>query len=81
MGRPIVATRVGGVADLLIDGDNGLLVEPRNPAQLAEAIGKFADNPALCRSMGHRNWVRAKSLTAEALAAQMCRFIAQSTRR
>lgn len=38
LGKPIVATRVGGVAELLGDGEAGLLVPARDPAALAEAI-------------------------------------------
>jgi len=37
-GRPVVATRVGGITDLVHDGENGLLVEPRSPAALADAL-------------------------------------------
>ena len=37
-GRPVVATRVGGITDLVRDGENGLLVEPRSPAALADAL-------------------------------------------
>jgi glycosyltransferase involved in cell wall biosynthesis len=35
---PVVATNVGGTPDAVIHGINGLLVQPRNPVQLAEAI-------------------------------------------
>jgi len=37
-GRPVVATSVGGITDLVRDGENGLLVEPRSPAALADAL-------------------------------------------
>jgi glycosyltransferase involved in cell wall biosynthesis len=38
MGVPVVATRIGGVPDIVQHDVNGLLVEPRNPAALADAI-------------------------------------------
>jgi glycosyltransferase involved in cell wall biosynthesis len=37
-GLPIVATKVGGIPEIVTDGENGLLVEPRNPEQIAEAV-------------------------------------------
>ncbi len=39
--RPVVATRVGGLPEAVCDGETGLLVEPHNPAALAEAIIRF----------------------------------------
>src|SRR5947209_2361274 len=43
---PVVATRVGGTADLVHDGVNGLLVAPRDPAALAAAISRILADPA-----------------------------------
>jgi len=42
MGRTVVATRVGGVPEIVQDGVNGLLVPPRNPPALAQAIEQLA---------------------------------------
>jgi glycosyltransferase involved in cell wall biosynthesis len=53
-GRPVVATRVGGVPDLVEDGVSGLLVPPRDPAVLAEAIAAVLADPELARRMGDR---------------------------
>ncbi len=39
--RPVLATRVGGLPEAVRDGETGLLVEPRNPTALAEAIIRF----------------------------------------
>jgi glycosyltransferase involved in cell wall biosynthesis len=50
--RPIVATRVGGVPDLIEDGVNGLLVEPGDEAGLAAAIRRMLDDPDAARRMG-----------------------------
>ena len=51
-GLPIVATRVGGLPDLIQDGVNGILVEPREPEQLASALCKLATDHELRASMG-----------------------------
>jgi glycosyltransferase involved in cell wall biosynthesis len=40
-GRPVVATRVGGVAEAVDDGVTGRLVPPRAPAELAAAVGEL----------------------------------------
>jgi glycosyltransferase involved in cell wall biosynthesis len=51
---PIVATEVGGIPELVRNGDNGLLVHPADPAALARAIQYLALNPEEARSMGLR---------------------------
>jgi len=43
-GCPVVATNVGGVPDIIIDGYNGMLVEPRNKDALAKAIRDMMDD-------------------------------------
>jgi len=40
-GTPVIATAVGGVAEVVTDGVNGLLVPPGDPHRLAEAIRRF----------------------------------------
>lgn len=49
---PVVATKVGGVPEVVLDGKTGILVEPRNSDQLANAIIKLIENPALRYQMG-----------------------------
>jgi glycosyltransferase involved in cell wall biosynthesis len=44
---PVVATRVAGVPRLVRDGENGLLVEPNAPDQLADALARLLADPAL----------------------------------
>ena len=53
-GRPVIATRVGGVAELVEDGASGLLVPPGSASDLAGAIRRLADDPALRRKLGRR---------------------------
>jgi glycosyltransferase involved in cell wall biosynthesis len=51
-GLPIVATRVGGVPDLIEDGVHGVLVEPGDPAGLAAAIDDLLSDPARASELG-----------------------------
>ncbi len=46
-GTPVVATRVGGVPDLIDDGVHGLLVERRDPEAMAEAVRSILEDQAL----------------------------------
>ncbi len=52
MSLPIVGTRVGGVAELVCDGVDGLLVPPKNPPAMAEAIQRLLGDPDLSARMG-----------------------------
>jgi glycosyltransferase involved in cell wall biosynthesis len=57
-GRPVVATRVGGVPDVVRDGEDGFLVEPGAVQDIAERLSRLARNPALLERMadaGRRN--------------------------
>jgi glycosyltransferase involved in cell wall biosynthesis len=47
VGCPVIATGVGGVPEIVRDGENGLLVPPRDPDALAAAIGGFFADDAL----------------------------------
>jgi L-malate glycosyltransferase len=51
-GLPVVATRVGGTAETVVDGVTGLLVPVDDPAALAEALVALADDPERRRRMG-----------------------------
>jgi glycosyltransferase involved in cell wall biosynthesis len=50
--RPVVATRVGGVPDLIEPGVHGLLVERREPDALAAAIAELLEDPDARARMG-----------------------------
>ncbi|MGB9662819.1 MAG: glycosyltransferase [Moorellaceae bacterium] len=51
-GKPVVATAVGGVPELVEDGVTGILVPPRNPEALAQGILRLAKDPHLRQRMG-----------------------------
>ena len=52
--RPVVATRVGGVPDVVRDGEDGFLVEAGATDDLADRLGRLARDPALRARMGKK---------------------------
>jgi glycosyltransferase involved in cell wall biosynthesis len=52
MGIPVIATSVGGMRRSVKHGETGLLIPPRNPKALAEAIIWILDHPERAREMG-----------------------------
>ena len=60
LGRPVIGTRIGGIPELVADGQTGLLVEPGDAAMLAEALTALAGlSPTMRAAMGAtgRDWV------------------------
>lgn len=77
-GKPVVATRVGGIPEVMEEGGTGYLVPPGDHRALAEAIIKLLSDSGLRRSMGERalrksetdlSWDTAARRTAEVYAA------------
>jgi phosphatidyl-myo-inositol dimannoside synthase len=69
-GLPVVAHRIGGVPEAVIDGQTGLLVPPGDRAALTAAFSRLIANPDLRRQMGaagrewagRHSWVRSADL-------------------
>ncbi len=53
-GLPVVASAIGGVPEVVADGESGLLVSPGDPEAIAEAIARLAADPQTCERMGKR---------------------------
>ncbi|HVW46993.1 MAG TPA: glycosyltransferase [Solirubrobacterales bacterium] len=51
-GRPVVGSNVGGIAEQIVDGESGLLVDPRDPRALARAILDLVGDPARAERIG-----------------------------
>ena len=69
-GLPVVATAVGGNADLVVQGQTGEIVPPANPKAMALRLVEFASNPERARSMGRAGRQRAQaSFSMQAMVA------------
>jgi glycosyltransferase involved in cell wall biosynthesis len=58
---PAIASDVGGVREIIIDGETGIVIPPRNPQALAQTIQQLIDNPNLAKKMGLAAYVRIQS--------------------
>ncbi len=67
MGKPVIASRIGGLADIIVDDESGLLVTPDDPADLAAAMQRLCAAPALRRRMGVAAQARVQHFTASAV--------------
>jgi glycosyltransferase involved in cell wall biosynthesis len=52
MGRPVIASRIGGLSDIVVDGETGLLVPPGDCRALRDAIQSLLDDPMRREHMG-----------------------------
>lgn len=68
-GLPVVASRVGGLPEIVHDGVNGLLVEPRDVAGLQAAIRRLYGEPALRRRLGEAGREFVSAFTPANMAA------------
>ena len=73
MGTPVIATSVGGPAELIEDGVNGRLVEPQEPGRWAAAIEELLADAALRQSMGEQAQQTAAAFSREAHVERVLR--------
>ena len=67
MGLPVVSTPVGSIPEIVVDGETGLLVPPRDTEALRAALARLAGDPALCRRFGETAVARAGKRFADGL--------------
>jgi glycosyltransferase involved in cell wall biosynthesis len=73
MGKPVVASRLPGVSEVVEDGRTGILVEPGNAEEMAAAIERLVRDPDLRRRMGAAGRARAEAMFDQSI---QCRRIA-----
>jgi glycosyltransferase involved in cell wall biosynthesis len=74
--RPVVATKIGGVPELVEDGVNGLLVPPKDPAALAAALDRVITDGALADRLAAAGRERAlRSFTLDRVVREVAGLI------
>jgi len=69
--KPIVAASVGGIPEVVVDGDNGLLVAPRHHAAMAGAIVRLLTDEGLRARMGEAGFARVRErFTVERMVSE-----------
>lgn len=63
--KPVVASNVGGIPEVVIDGETGILVPPEDPIALAAALRKLIDDPDLAHKMGDAGGKRVREEYSE----------------
>jgi colanic acid/amylovoran biosynthesis glycosyltransferase len=61
-GLPVVSTQIGGIPEMVVESETGLLVSPNDPSALADAIEKLLVDPALAKEFGQAGCERACAL-------------------
>jgi len=78
-GIPVVASKVGGLQEIVVDRDCGLLVPPADAAKLAEAILALLTNEGLRSSMGKRARIRAQTFSEERRMRDLTKLLSDRT--
>ena len=79
LSKPVVASRTGGIKDLVADGSNGLLVPPGDAGDLADAILRLLGDAAMRAAMGGEGRRRAEIYSAERMVEKIEELYAMST--
>jgi glycosyltransferase involved in cell wall biosynthesis len=70
-GKPVVASRVGGIPDLVRHDETGYLVPPADEKALANGIKKLLDDPGRAKQMGQRGKEYCHQFSLEAMIAKL----------
>jgi len=75
-GRAVIATRVGGVPEFVLDEQSGLLIPPDDPGAMAAAMGRMMEDHELRLQLGRQGLARARAFGWDSIAEQYRRVYA-----
>jgi glycosyltransferase involved in cell wall biosynthesis len=75
LGKPVVATRSGGPAEIIADGQDGLLVPVNDPESLAAALDRVLDDAALAKALGEAATRRARDFSVARFCAELTEIV------
>lgn len=81
VGTPVIATDVGGVSEVVRDGENGLLVPPGDEEALATAVRRLVGDTALREALAARASASVEHLRTEAVYGRLTAILEQVARR
>lgn len=76
--KPVVAGRSGGIADAVVNGQTGLMVDPNNPSEAADAVVKLLLNKSLAHQLGETGRIRVLKDFSGQSAIQKLRDVMQN---
>jgi len=71
MGKPVVGSRIGGLTDIVVHNETGLLVTPGDSQELQIAIQRLLNDPQCCERMGNRAREYVTALQAQSVVTQI----------
>ncbi len=76
-GTPVIATAVGGMGDFLRDGQDAILIEPKNAQAIVTAVRRLTNDVALAETLSRAGLLTARSMTREAQAQRIAELVAR----
>jgi len=80
VGVPVVSTAVGGVPEVVHDGENGLLVPPGRPEELAAALRRILEEPGLRERLAANAKPSVEAISSEAIYGRLEELLAEAVR-
>ena len=75
-GKPILCSKWAGTAEMVVDDENGYIIDPHQPDQVANQMKRFINNASLIQSMGERSRQKIASHTPETVARHLSDVVA-----